>query len=70
MKSENTYLGPVVIRPSFCKVLDRWEWEAVTVGVITTTHGEGYRSAEHAEEVMRRMISVGMMPEREIVVER
>lgn len=62
--------APVTIRPAYCRVLDRWEWEAVTVGVITTTHGDGYRSAEYAEEVVRRMMAAGMMAEREIEVVR
>lgn len=68
MKSTTT--EPVTIRPSYCRVFDRWEWEAVTLGVITTTHGEGYRSAEHAEKVVRNMMAAGMMSEREIVVVR
>ena len=70
MKFENTYAEPVTIRPKYCRVLERWEWEAVTVGVITTTHSFGHRSPQHAEEVVRNMMAAGMMAEREIVVAR
>ena len=70
MKYETVYAEPVTIRQSWCRALERWEWEAVTVGVITTTHGGGYSSPEYAEQVIRNMMAAGMMAEREIVVTR
>lgn len=46
-------------------------WEAVTVAPITTTHTIGLRpTADEVVAVVRRMIEVGMMEDREIEVVR